>query len=138
MIFPRVLPLAERAWHRASWEQDYKAGREYKGGETHMVDTKALSTDWQRFANIMGQRELAKLDKAGVAYRLPVPGARVVAGGLEANISLPGLIIEYSTDGGKQWQKYDVKAKLKVSGDVLIRSTSPDGKRSSRAEPVKV
>lgn len=138
MIFPRVLPLAERAWHRASWEQDYKAGREYKGGETQQVDTQALHTDWQRFANIMGQRELAKLDKAGIAYRLPVPGARVVSGVLEANISLPGLIIEYSTDGGQQWQKYDAKAQPTVSGDVFIRSTSPDGKRSSRAEPVKI
>ncbi|ATM85151.1 beta-N-acetylhexosaminidase [Yersinia enterocolitica] len=137
MIFPRVLPLAERAWHRAPWEQDYKAGREYIGGETHHVDTKALSTDWQRFANIMGQRELAKLDKAGIAYRLPVPGARVVAGQLEANISLPGLNIEYSTDGGQHWQQYDAKVQPKVSGDVLIRSTSSDGKRSSRAEPVK-
>ncbi|WP_145572061.1 beta-N-acetylhexosaminidase [Yersinia bercovieri] len=138
MIFPRALPLAERAWHRASWEQDYQAGREYRGGETHLVDTKALDTDWQRFANIMGQRELAKLDKAGIAYRLPVPGARVVAGLLEANISLPGLIIQYSTDGGKQWQQYDAKVQPKVSGDVMIRSTSPDGKRHSRAEPVKV
>ncbi|CNG25079.1 carbohydate-binding domain-containing protein [Yersinia massiliensis] len=137
MIFPRVLPLAERAWHRAPWEQDYQAGREYIGGETHHVDTKALSTDWQRFANIMGQRELAKLDKAGIAYRLPVPGARVVAGQLEANISLPGLNIEYSTDGGQHWQQYDAKVQPKVSGDVLIRSTSSDGKRSSRAEPVK-
>jgi hexosaminidase len=137
LIFPRVLPLAERAWHRAPWEQDYKAGREYIGGETHHVDTKALSTDWQRFANIMGQRELAKLDKAGIAYRLPVPGARVVAGQLEANISLPGLNIEYSTDGGQHWQQYDAKVQPKVSGDVLIRSTSSDGKRSSRAEPVK-
>ncbi|WP_019209248.1 beta-N-acetylhexosaminidase [Yersinia massiliensis] len=137
MIFPRVLPLAERAWHRASWEQDYEAGREYIGGETHHVDTKALSTDWQRFANIMGQRELAKLDKAGIAYRLPVPGARVVSGQLEANISLPGLNIEYSTDGGQHWQQYDAKVQPKVSGDVLIRSTSSDGKRTSRAEPVK-
>lgn len=137
MIFPRVLPLAERAWHRASWEQDYQAGREYIGGETHHVDTKALSTDWQRFANIMGQRELAKLDKAGIAYRLPVPGARVVSGQLEANISLPGLNIEYSTDGGQHWQQYDAKVQPKVSGDVLIRSTSSDGKRTSRAEPVK-
>ncbi|WP_049610913.1 beta-N-acetylhexosaminidase, partial [Yersinia massiliensis] len=113
MIFPRVLPLAERAWHRASWEQDYQAGREYIGGETHHVDTKALSTDWQRFANIMGQRELAKLDKAGIAYRLPVPGARVVSGQLEANISLPGLNIEYSTDGGQHWQQYDAKVQPK-------------------------
>ncbi|CAM3426899.1 MULTISPECIES: beta-N-acetylhexosaminidase [Yersinia] len=136
MMFPRALPLAERAWHRAPWEQDYKAGREYKGGETHHVDTRALSADWQRFANIMGQRELAKLDKAGISYRLPVPGARVQGGLLEANVSLPGLTIEYSVDGGQQWQKYDIKNQPKVSGEVMIRSASPDGKRNSRAEVV--
>ncbi|MGL5385447.1 MAG: beta-N-acetylhexosaminidase [Serratia sp. (in: enterobacteria)] len=137
MIYPRAVSVAERAWHRASWEQDYKAGREYKGGETHQVDTKTLDQDWLRFANLIGQRELAKMDKAGVSYRLPVPGARIVAGKLEANISLPGLGIEYSTDGGKQWQRYDDKARPAVAGDVQIRAISPDGKRFSRAEPVK-
>ncbi|TQI79469.1 hexosaminidase [Serratia fonticola] len=137
MIYPRALSVAERAWHRASWEQDYKAGREYKGGETHQVDTKTLDKDWLRFANLVGQRELAKMDKAGVSYRLPVPGARIVGGQLEANIALPGLGIEYSTDGGKQWQRYDDKARPSVSGDVQIRAVSPDGKRFSRAEPVK-
>lgn len=137
MIYPRALSVAERAWHRASWEQDYKAGREYKGGETHQVDTKTLDKDWLRFANLIGQRELAKMDKAGVSYRLPVPGARIVGGQLEANIALPGLGIEYSTDGGKQWQRYDDKARPNVSGDVQIRAVSPDGKRFSRAEPVK-
>ncbi|WP_157781323.1 chitobiase/beta-hexosaminidase C-terminal domain-containing protein, partial [Yersinia pestis] len=55
-----------------------------------------------------------------------------------ANISLPGLLIEYSTDGGKKWQQYDAKAQPTVSGEVMIRSTSPDGKRSSRAEPVNI
>lgn len=137
MIYPRALSVAERAWHRASWEQDYKAGREYKGGETHQVDTKTLDKDWLRFANLVGQRELAKLDKGGVSYRLPVPGARIIGGKLEANISLPGLGIEYSTDGGKQWQRYDDKARPAVTGDVQIRAISPDGKRFSRAEPVK-
>ena len=137
MIYPRAVSVAERAWHRASWEQDYKAGREYKGGETHQVDTKTLDQDWLRFANLIGQRELAKMDKAGVSYRLPVPGARVVGGKLEANISLPGLGIEYSTDGGKQWQRYDDNARPAVTGDVQIRAISPDGKRFSRAEPVK-
>ncbi|MDU7768310.1 MAG: chitobiase/beta-hexosaminidase C-terminal domain-containing protein, partial [Serratia marcescens] len=53
-----------------------------------------------------------------------------------ANIALPGLGIEYSTDGGKQWQRYDAKAKPAVSGDVQVRSVSPDGKRYSRAEKV--
>lgn len=137
MIFPRALPLAERAWHRADWEQDYQAGREFQGGKTHFVDTKALAQDWLRFANLMGQRELAKLDRAGVAYRIPVPGARVVNGRLEANIALPGLTIEYSVDGGKQWQRYDAKAQPLVSGSVMIRAASPDGKRYSRAEPVQ-
>ncbi|WP_025120279.1 MULTISPECIES: beta-N-acetylhexosaminidase [unclassified Serratia (in: enterobacteria)] len=137
MIYPRAISVAERAWHRASWEQDYKAGREYKGGETHQVDTKTLDQDWLRFANLIGQRELAKMDKAGVSYRLPVPGARIVGGKLEANISLPGLGIEYSTDGGKQWQRYDDKARPAVAGDVQIRAISPDGKRFSRAEPVR-
>lgn len=74
-----------------------------------------------RFANILGQRELAKLDKGGVSYRLPVPGARVLDGKLEANISLPGLGIEYSIDGGKHWQRYDATAKPAVTGDVQMR-----------------
>ncbi len=137
MIYPRMMPLAERAWHRASWEQDYKAGREYKGGETTFVDVKALAADWERFSNLMGQRELAKLDKSGVAYRLPVPGAKITDGKLHANIALPGLTIEYSVDGGKKWQRYDASAQPSVTGDVSVRSTSPDGKRHSRAEPVK-
>lgn len=137
MIFPRTLSVAERAWHRASWEQDYKAGREYKGGETQLVDTKKLDQDWLHFANLLGQRELAKLDKGGVSYRLPVPGARIVEGTLEANIALPGLAIEYSTDGGQQWLRYDNSAKPAVAGEVHIRAVSPDGKRFSRIESVK-
>ncbi|MEG2830600.1 MAG: family 20 glycosylhydrolase, partial [Edwardsiella sp. (in: enterobacteria)] len=79
-IYPRIMAVAERAWHQAGWEQPYQAGREYKGGETHLVDQQALLQDWQRFANLMGQRELAKMDKSGVAYRVPQPGARVVNG----------------------------------------------------------
>ena len=136
MIYPRLLPLAERAWHRANWEMDHKAGREFAGGKTHHVDTKALHTDWLRFANLMGQRELPKMDAAGVAYRLPVPGAQVNGGKLQANTSLPGLAIEYSVDGGKQWQLYDDVQKPQITGDVWVRSASADGKRFSRAEPV--
>ncbi|KIS43227.1 beta-N-acetylhexosaminidase [Kosakonia radicincitans] len=137
MIYPRMIAVAERAWHRAGWEQDYQAGREYKGGETHLVDVKALNKDWTRFANLLGHRELAKLDKAGINYRLPVPGARVVGGKLEANTSFPGMVVEYSTDGGKNWLRYDDKARAQVSGEVQIRTASPDGKRFSRVDSVK-
>lgn len=137
MIYPRLISVAERAWHRAAWEQDYQAGREYKGGETHQVDAKALDKDWARFATLLGGRELAKLDKAGVRYRLPVPGARVADGKLEANTSLPGLNIEYSTDGGQNWLRYDDKQRPDVSGGVQVRTRSQDGKRISRVETLK-
>ncbi|MGY5957857.1 beta-N-acetylhexosaminidase [Kosakonia sp. BK9b] len=137
MIYPRLVSVAERAWHRAAWEQDYKAGREYKGGETHLVDVKALDKDWMRFANLLGHRELAKMEKAGVHYRLPVPGARVVGGVLEANTSFPGMVVEYSTDGGKQWLRYNDKARPQVSGEIRVRTTSPDGKRTSRVDSIK-
>jgi len=137
MIFPRVISVAERGWHQADWEQDYQPGREYKGGETQHVDRAALDRDWQRYANLLGQRELKKMDKAGISWRLPQPGARIVEGKLAANIALPGVAIEYSVDGGKTWQRYLDSAQPKVTGEVLIRSASSDGKRFSRVESVK-
>ncbi|KGT90386.1 beta-N-acetylhexosaminidase [Erwinia typographi] len=134
MIFPRALAVAERAWHRADWEQDYQAGKEYIGGKTQYVDRATLLSDWTRFANLLGQREMAKLDKFGILYRLPVPGARKVGGKLEANVALPGLTIQYSTDDGQSWQRYGTAAETEVLGKTLIRSVSPDGKRFSRTE----
>jgi N-acetyl-beta-hexosaminidase len=29
MAFPRVLAVAERAWHRAAWERDWSMGERY-------------------------------------------------------------------------------------------------------------
>lgn len=135
-LFPRILSVAERAWHRASWEQDFKQGREYKGGVTHFVDLKAQLKDWVRYANLLGQRELPKLDRTGIAWRLPVPGARIVDGQLQANIALPGLTIEYSQDQGQSWQRYDDAARPRINSPVQIRSVSSDGARSSRVETV--
>jgi hexosaminidase len=134
MIFPRVFSVAERAWHRADWEQDYQAGREYIGGETHYVDVEAQRSDWERFANILGQRELPKLDKSGIHYRLPVPGARLVDGKLEANTALPGLKIQYSIDNGKNWVDYIASQQPEITGKVMVRTKSSDDKRFSRAE----
>ncbi|MDX5593284.1 beta-N-acetylhexosaminidase [Pseudovibrio sp. SPO723] len=134
MIFPRLLSVAERAWHRAAWEQDYEPGREYVGGETNHVDHDALRADWNRFANLLGQRELARLDRGGVSYRLPVPGATVADGKLQANAALPGLTIEYSLDGGSTWQTYDAATPPAVATPVHLRTTSPDGTRTSRVE----
>ncbi|MDP9154717.1 MAG: carbohydate-binding domain-containing protein [Pseudomonadota bacterium] len=71
MVYPRLLALAERAWHRAEWERPYKEGERYKLGDTDLVDKRALARDWQGFASVVEQRELPKLKLAGIGYRSP-------------------------------------------------------------------
>ena len=66
MIFPRMIALAERAWHKAPWEDITD------NDERDRERTK----DWEKFANTLGYKELARLDGMGVAYHVPPPGAR--------------------------------------------------------------
>lgn len=57
--------LAERAWHHAPWE-DLPRGDERD---------KQLNEDWFSFARSVGYRELPRLEKKNVAFRIPPPGA---------------------------------------------------------------
>ncbi|WP_390520473.1 beta-N-acetylhexosaminidase [Vibrio fortis] len=135
MVFPRVLAAAERAWHRADWENDYKVGVEYSQS-SNLVDKAALNQDYNRFANVLGQRELAKLEKAGIDYRLPVPGAKIESGKLAMNVQFPGVELQYSADG-ETWLAYDDNQRPSVEGEVYIRSISESGERASRVTTVK-
>jgi hexosaminidase len=132
MFYPRVLALAERAWHTGGWEPAYVAGKSYSYGD-RQVDGKALLADWQGFNDRLTPR-LAELDRAKVAYRLPPPGARVTGGILEANLAYGDLKIQYRTIGA-QWQVY--KDAVEVKGTVEVRSVAPDGKRYSRIVTVQ-
>ena len=131
MLYPRLLALAERAWHGASWETPYTPGKAYDpttGAFT--ADMRARrDADWAAFANLLGGRELARLDAAGVAYRIPTVGAVVENGRLRANVEFPGLPIEYRVDGGA-WRPYAPDAP--VAGKVEVRARSADGKRAGR------
>ena len=77
MIFPRLLALAERAWHKASWEDI--TDREKRD--------EMMKADWVLFAGALGNRELVRLDKMGVQYRVPPPGARSEAGLIKGAVS---------------------------------------------------
>jgi hexosaminidase len=132
MLYPRLLALAERAWHGASWETPYTPGKAYDpttGAFTPEMRARR-ETDWAAFANLLGGRELARLDAAGVAYRIPTVGAVVENGRLRANVEFPGLPIEYRVDGGP-WRPYAADAM--VAGKVEVRARSADGKRAGRA-----
>ena len=122
MVYPRLLPIAERAWHKASWEVDAKG---------NAVKPQARDQAWQLFARAMTQKELPKLSQAGVNYYLPPVGAEIKNGSLYANVAYPGLTIELSLDGGKSWQRYQEAIPVAAGTEVRLRSRSADG-RSSR------
>ncbi|MBV9527516.1 family 20 glycosylhydrolase, partial [Sphingomonas sp.] len=132
MLFPRLLALAERSWHRGPWEPAYNAGTSYAYGDGK-VDTPALDSDWASFASKM-PFQLASLERADVIYRLAPPGAHVVGGMLEANSEFPGQTIEYRVNGGG-WTRY--ADAVRVSGTVELRTRSFDGRRTSRIVQVK-
>ncbi|WP_408734308.1 family 20 glycosylhydrolase [Paraburkholderia bannensis] len=69
MVYPRLLALAERSWHRASWELPYRVGERFKLGDTDKVDKAALAQDWAAFMRVLETREIAKLQRTGAVVR---------------------------------------------------------------------
>jgi len=66
MLFPRLLAVAERAWHEADWQTAH----------TGSLMRSQRARDWEEFANTVGYRELRNLELRGIKYRLPPPGVR--------------------------------------------------------------
>jgi hexosaminidase len=136
-VFPRLLALAERAWHLADWAVPYNyQGASYSSSSSVFTEKMQATRDkkWSGFANTLGQKEFDKLELADISYRLPTVGAIIEAGKLFANIAFPGLTIEYQINDG-EWLKYDQA--VAVSGSVKVRSRSKNGLRTGRITVVK-
>jgi hexosaminidase len=127
---PKLIGFAERAWvGQASWGMI--------GDQEKRVA--AMDKDWNRFANIVGQREMPRLDYlyGGFSYRLPPPGAVIKEGMLHANIDFPGLTIRYTSDGSEPGIDSPVySGPVEVSGKVMLRSFDTRG-RGSRISVVE-
>ncbi|WP_198782616.1 family 20 glycosylhydrolase [Shewanella putrefaciens] len=133
MIFPRLLMLAERAWHQAAWEVPYQyQGAVYNqsSGAFTLAMRDAQAKDWQQLANTLGHKEFIKLDKAGIDYRVPTVGAEIREGKLFANSAYPGLKLEYRNLNGP-WQAY--QAGQAVTAPIEIRAIAADGIRRGRS-----
>ncbi|KAJ8301463.1 hypothetical protein KUTeg_020450, partial [Tegillarca granosa] len=105
MIYPRLIALAERAWHKASWELE-------QDDSIRKVEEMA---DWTQFANSLGYKELRRMDSMGVTYHIPPPGARIINGNLDACAAYPGLPVLYSLDNGATWLEFDDKVEITQS-----------------------
>lgn len=135
-VFPRLLALAERAWHQADWAvpYNYQGAKYSQQSNTFTAELQAMrDNQWNLFANTLGQKEFTKLELAQIDYRLPTVGAIVKEGKLHANIAFPGLTIEYQVNGG-HWVTYQAPINISSaeSATVKLRSRSINGVRTSR------
>ncbi|GLS82415.1 family 20 glycosylhydrolase [Paraferrimonas haliotis] len=90
MVFPRILAVAQRAWHKGVWQNT--AGAE---------SAQEQSEQWSLFAQTLAQKELPRLVRDGVSPRLPLVGVErdTSSNKLKVNSAFPGLTIEFSNDG---------------------------------------
>ena len=127
---PKLIGFAERAWvGQASWGT-------ISDQEKRVT---AMDRDWNRFANIVGQREMPRLDYlfGGFNYRIPPPGAVILDGLLHANVDFPGLTIRYTTDGSEPKADSPLYSEpVALSGKVMLRSFDTRG-RGSRVSVVE-
>nr|XP_009858403.2 uncharacterized protein LOC100177256 [Ciona intestinalis] len=98
MIYPRIIALAERAWHKGAWEATSGAG-----GNMDLRDK-----DWSEFAAAVGTKELNRLHDLGIEYRIPLPGIKQMISANETGPTItcefPGLEIAYREVGADQWR----------------------------------
>ena len=127
---PKLIGFAERAWvGQASWGSISDQGKRVA----------SMDTDWNRFANIVGQREMPRLDYlfGGFSYRIPPPGGVIRDGLLHANVDFPGLTLRYTTDGSEPNADSPLYSEpVEVSGEVMLRSFDTRG-RGSRVSVVE-
>jgi len=121
---PKLIGLAERAWvGQQSW------------GSVENIEKRveAMNLAWNDFANVVGQREMPRLDYlfGGFNYRLPPPGAMIMDGQIYANTDFPGLTIRYTMDGSEPGPDSPVyESPVKALGKVQLRTFDTRGRGS--------
>jgi hexosaminidase len=111
MILPKLFGLAERAWAKnPDWATEKDSAR----------SEELYRNAWSTFVNVVGKRELVRLDhyNGGYNYRIPTPGLLASNGAVTANIQLPGFTIRYTTNG----KEPDSKSKI-YTGPVTDKGT---------------
>ena len=137
MLFPRVIALAERAWHKAAWEPEYRRqGGVYSPSSEYFTpqQKQQRDADWAEFSQALALKEFAKLDKVNLLYRLPTLGGKVQDNKLFINSAFPGLRLEYQLAGGA-WQSYGYGSdgvSIDAGVPIFIRAKSPLKDRAGR------
>ena len=127
MLVPKVFGLAERAWAPdpawATEKDSAKADSLYR-------------EDWSRLVNVVGKRELPRLDREvpGLNYRIPSPGLRVQGTVVNTSLELPGFTLRYTTDGSEPSAKSPaVRGPIPLSGTIRVAAFTGAGRKGHTA-----
>ena len=127
MLLPKLFGLAERAW---APDPDW-------AGERDPARADSLYREgWSRFVNVLGQRELPRLDREvpGVNYRIPTPGLKVEDGVVRCSVELPGFILRYTTDGSEPTVRSAlVRGPIPLRGTVRVAAFNTTGRKGHTA-----
>lgn len=127
-LLPKMLGYVERAWSQdPEW--------------TFITDQEKRNTrresDWNRFVNAVGQKEIPRLEYlfGGSNFRIPKPGAIKKDGFVYANVELPGMTIRYTIDGKEPSAASQVyTAPIQHPGSFKLRAFSHSGKSGGTSE----
>ncbi|WP_181308709.1 family 20 glycosylhydrolase [Rufibacter sp. XAAS-G3-1] len=130
MLLPKLLGLAERAWAPDPvWATNPESGQ----------SKAAYSQAWSEFVNVLGKRELPRLNyfAGGFNFRIPTVGATAQNGKVLANVQMPGLTIRYTTNGTQPTLKSKAYAgPISEKGTVKLAAFDAAG-RASRVTTVE-
>ena len=127
MFVPKVFGLAERAWAPdPAWAAERDSAR---------ADS-LYREDWSRLVNVVGKRELPRLDRElpELTYRIPTPGLRIDGGVVRTSIELPGFTLRYTTDGSEPSAKSPVvRGPIALRGTIRVAAFSTTGRKGHTA-----
>lgn len=133
MLFPRLLVVAERAWHKPQWAEDYKTNVSYSQSTKHFDDSQieAMKGDWFSFSTVLSNKAMGQLVSQGIIPRVPLPGALIKDGMLHMQNAVNGLQLEYQ-EKGQPWQVF--KSPVTVNSDIRVRAKIPNTQVVSREQ----
>jgi hexosaminidase len=127
MMVPKLFGLAERAW---AADPDWARERDPARSASLYRDA------WSRFVNVVGKRELPRLDRevTGLAYRIPTPGLKVEGGMVRASVELPGFTLRYTTDDSEPTARSpEVRGPIPLRGAVRVAAFTTTGRKGRTA-----
>jgi len=127
MLVPKLFGLAERAWASdPDWAQ-----------EPDRAKSDSLFREaWSRLVNVVGKRELPRLDREvpGLTYRIPTPGLKVDGGVVRCSVELPGFTLRYTTDGSEPTVRSpEVRGPIPWRGTVRVAAFNTTGRKGHTA-----